>query len=91
MKKLVNRTLRALVLMLGACLCVGPTLADRGQLVESTLVPVQRSSGPGQSVGLFIGVNDFADNSGLSPLSYAVDDAVAQAYMFVHQLQLLPA
>lgn len=42
------------------------------------------------SAGLFVGVSQFAPNSGLGALAYAVDDAVALAEVFVTDLQLLP-
>lgn len=50
------------------------------------------STGPG-SAALFIGINDYrlAGPEELRSLYYAVDDAVAQAHLFVIDLKLIPA
>ena len=42
------------------------------------------------NAGLFVGVNEFADDT-LSQLQFAVHDAVELAYLFVNELKLLPA
>jgi uncharacterized caspase-like protein len=55
------------------------------------VAPVSEGQRPGSgSAGLFVGVNVFRDES-LTPLRYAVNDAVMQADLFVNQLRLLPA
>jgi len=43
------------------------------------------------SAGLFVGVNTFPEDSGLASLACAVNDAIAQAYLFVRELKLIPA
>jgi formylglycine-generating enzyme required for sulfatase activity/uncharacterized caspase-like protein len=45
------------------------------------------------SAGLFIGVGVFPNgtDSGLSPLKYAVDDAIALAHLFILELKLIPS
>ena len=45
---------------------------------------------PTGNAGLFIGVNHFVDGAGLRSLRYAVNDAIAQAYLFVVELRLIP-
>jgi len=42
-----------------------------------------------QSAALFIGVNNFSEDNGLASLNYAVNDAIEQAYVFVHELKLI--
>ena len=42
------------------------------------------------NAGLFVGVNEFEDES-IQSLRFAVNDAVAQAHLFVLELQLIPA
>jgi formylglycine-generating enzyme required for sulfatase activity len=42
------------------------------------------------SAGLFVGVGEFEEKSGLSRLSYTPDDAVALAHLFVVELGLIP-
>jgi uncharacterized caspase-like protein len=44
---------------------------------------------PSGNAGLFAGINLFADDS-LSPLQYAVHDAIELAYLFVNELKLIP-
>ena len=58
---------------------------DRGVSVE----PATESFSQGSS-GLFIGINEF-DETNLDPLSFAVNDAISQAYAFVEELKLIPA
>lgn len=43
------------------------------------------------SAGLFIGVNEFSEDKGLAELDFAVNDAIELAYMFVCELNLIPA
>lgn len=59
--------------------------SDRGVSVE----PATESFSQGSS-GLFIGINEF-DETDLDPLSFAVNDAISQAYVFVEELKLIPA
>lgn len=49
------------------------------------------SEAPGGNAGLFVGVNQFDPASGLSPLRFAVNDAIGQAHLFVLELKLIPA
>lgn len=42
-----------------------------------------------QSAGLFVGVNSFSEDNGLAGLTCAVNDAVEQAFVFVHELKLV--
>ncbi|MBI9016557.1 MAG: SUMF1/EgtB/PvdO family nonheme iron enzyme [Phycisphaerae bacterium] len=43
------------------------------------------------SAALFVGVNDFTEDQGLASLDCAVNDAIAQAHVFVRELKLIPA
>jgi hypothetical protein len=43
------------------------------------------------SAGLFVGVNEFTVDKGISRLNYAVHDAVETAHLFVFELKLIPA
>ena len=45
----------------------------------------------GSSAGVFVGVNEFVDDDNIRDLRYAVNDAIAQAHLFVIQLRLIPA
>lgn len=80
--------IRGLFLLL---LCLYPwlTVAEEtskavGRVARIEPLP-QRSTG---NAGLFIGANEFEDES-LRTLNYAVNDAVAQAHLFVIELQLV--
>ena len=42
-----------------------------------------------QSAALFVGVNNFSEDNGLADLKCAVNDAVEQAFVFVHELKLI--
>ena len=55
------------------------------------VTPLPQTSRSGGSAGIFIGVNEFELDRSLSPLRYAVNDAVAQAHLFVEELHLIPA
>ena len=44
---------------------------------------------PMENGGVFIGLNEFQTGSGLPQLAYAVNDAVAQAHLFVVNLKLI--
>lgn len=44
---------------------------------------------PVNNAGLFVGVNEFTEDDSLSPLRFAVHDAIEQAYLFVVQLNLI--
>jgi hypothetical protein len=59
---------------------VGPGGATFEPLEESPLA---------DNAAVFVGVNEFADRS-LSPLNFAVNDAVEQAYLFAVELRLVP-
>src|SRR5947209_3732763 len=52
------------------------------------IAPLATAAPPGNAA-LFLGVNQF-DDQRLRPLSFAVNDAIAQAYVFVLQLRLIP-
>ena len=56
--------------------------ANHGQLAGTGLVPADFDAA--QSAGLFVGVNDFSDES-IADLRYAADDAVDTAWFFVTQ------
>jgi len=77
----------ATVLLL-ASLFVNPSAAqsERGAI---RIQPVADAAAAG-SAGLFIGVNDFEDET-LTDLKFAVNDAVAMAHRFSIDLKLLPA
>src|SRR5687768_8945453 len=49
-----------------------------------------KSDTPGQSAGLFIGVNEFAKDDGIATLNFAVNDAIELAHLFVLELKLIP-
>ncbi|MCD8483627.1 MAG: hypothetical protein LR015_13810 [Verrucomicrobia bacterium] len=68
---------------------VSPTWGqgDRALLRVEPLPSEKRGGGSG---GLFIGVNEFIEGSSLR-LRFAVDDAIAQAHVFVVELGLLEA
>jgi formylglycine-generating enzyme required for sulfatase activity len=51
--------------------------------------PLAAKAGSGNA-GLFVGVNRF-DDDGLTPLQFAVNDAVELAYLFVFEIKLIPA
>jgi hypothetical protein len=56
----------------------------------------QASFRPDASAGLFVGVREFVDFAGqpqanVTPVAYAVDDAVDLAHLFVYDLQLITA
>lgn len=78
----------------GVSLVAGQTLTPfpaaepsaRGVSVEGVEPVSRRSLG---NAGLFVGVNEFDDQT-LSPLRYAVNDAIAQAHLFVLDLKLIP-
>ena len=44
---------------------------------------------PANNAGLFVGVNTFAVDQGLRSLNFAVNDAIAQAHLFVLELKLV--
>jgi hypothetical protein len=44
---------------------------------------------PQGNAGLFVGINTFTDDQGIRPLDFAVNDAVAQAHLFVIELRLI--
>ena len=59
----------------------------KGISVEGVEPVAQPNAG---NAGLFMGVNEFEDQS-LRALRFAVNDAVAQAHLFILELQLVPA
>jgi hypothetical protein len=48
------------------------------------------STAPQGNAGLFVGINKFSRDQGLSELAYAVHDAVELAHLFVIELNLIP-
>ena len=60
------------------------------QLPKNEFIPVNKAAS-GDSAALFIGVNEFNKDTGLAPLSCAVNDAIGQAHLFVRELKLIPA
>lgn len=54
-----------------------------------TVVPVSALA-PGGNAGLFVGINEFRVDTAVRPLNFAVNDAIAQAHLFVVELKLLP-
>lgn len=66
-----------------------------GRAIGLTPTPARRfgpvtGSASAHHAGLFVGVNEFVDDEGLNPLSFAVNDAIAQAHLFVIELKLIP-
>ena len=55
----------------------------------NTLQPLTNTA-PKGNAGLFVGVNDFTKDTGISPLNFAVHDAIELAYLFVVELKLIP-
>src|SRR5213079_1767208 len=80
-----HRTLLSLLLCLGALPPTGfaGLAADAKQTAPLASAPATHNS------GLFLGVSQFEDET-ILPLSFAVDDAVSQAYLFVIELRLIP-
>lgn len=75
--------------------CAEPVQAQKdprprniGRATKQLLKPLENQSAA--NAGVFVGVNEFAENSGLSPLHYAVHDAVELAHLFVFELKLIP-
>ncbi|MFM7164934.1 MAG: caspase domain-containing protein, partial [Planctomycetaceae bacterium] len=48
------------------------------------------NAAPAGNAGLFVGVNEFTADPGISALSFAVHDAIELAYLFVVELKLIP-
>jgi hypothetical protein len=73
-----------------ASLCLAPRgTLGAGQAAPSVSPLEQRETDRVHSAGLFVGVGQFETGSGLDPLRYAPDDAVALANLFVTQLELI--
>jgi TPR repeat protein len=72
----------------GILLAAGMARADGQKGI--TVAPIADAA-PSGNVALFVGVDRFRDDPGLNPLHFAVDDAVAQAHLFVIELKLVPA
>ncbi|MDA1166381.1 MAG: caspase family protein, partial [Planctomycetota bacterium] len=51
--------------------------------------PLKSDASPG-SAGMFVGVNEFTTDPGLSRLYYAVHDAIETAHLFAFELKLIP-
>jgi formylglycine-generating enzyme required for sulfatase activity len=64
----------------------GQEAGKRGIKIE----PVATAGADRGSAALFVGVNEF-EESNVTPLRYAVNDAIAQANLFVEELKLVPA
>lgn len=63
---------------------------DRAIGVEAAYTAPVSDRAPAGNAGLFVGINTFTDDRGIRPLKYAVNDAVAQAHLFVNELRLIP-
>ncbi|MEM0914904.1 MAG: SUMF1/EgtB/PvdO family nonheme iron enzyme [Planctomycetota bacterium] len=76
---------------LACCLLSGAALAqsDRAIGVEAVYTAPVAEAAPAGNAGLFVGINTFTDDRGIRPLRYAVNDAVAQAHLFVVELRLI--
>jgi formylglycine-generating enzyme required for sulfatase activity len=79
---------RLLALFIWCCLSLPCLLsaAERGIGV----VPISTVA-PGGNAALFIGVNQFTEDKSVRSLDFAVNDAIAQAHLFVVDLKLIPA
>lgn len=78
-------------LLLVACVLALPANAqERAIGVESAYTTPVSEQAPAGNAGLFVGINTFTDDRGIRPLKYAVNDAVAQAHLFVIELRLIP-
>jgi len=62
-----------------------PDAGNAGSIIAPLPEPARRGSS-----AMFVGVNRFTVDPGLRPLRFAVNDAVAQAHLFVLELQLIP-
>ena len=67
---------------------------EGGQARDITVEPTQVFSTlserpPSGNAGMFVGVNDFVQDQGLSQLDYAVHDAIETAYLFAFELRLI--
>lgn len=49
------------------------------------------SEPPLENAGLFVGINEFPKDPGISSLHFAVNDAIELAHLFVFELKLIPA
>lgn len=84
-------------LWLVACLAVAtsyssapaPAVPGGGAERGVTILAPLGDEPPGGNAGLFVGVNEFEDGN-VSPLRFAVHDAIEQAYLFVVELKLIP-
>lgn len=78
------RILMVMVLTVVSAVLAAP---DGGRGI--TVVPVSATA-PGGNAGLFVGVNQFVEDESLRALAFAVNDAIAQAHLFVVELKLIP-
>lgn len=53
----------------------------------SIFTPVDGQAG---NAALFVGINEFTKDSSLTPLNFAVNDAIAMAHLFCIELQIVP-
>lgn len=90
--------MRSIFLATAILCCRQAAAADNTRAVGVRPIDVQPAATRVEPVGnpvehnaaLFVGVNQFKYAHGIRPLNYAVDDAVAQAYLFVVTLKLVP-
>jgi formylglycine-generating enzyme len=93
MRSGIDRLVVVIVVMLagGVDLRLHVAIAARAEERGIAVVfePLDQQSPPGNA-GLFVGVNEFEDPT-LSPLQFAVHDAIELAHLFVGELKLIPA
>ncbi len=101
-QKMIRKTravggwLAVALLLCGGVLKAAPTAATPGagqkgfDVDESRSLPVSDTAPP-SNAALFVGVNKFTVDDGLRSLQFAVDDAIAQANLFVLELKLVTA
>jgi|GEM_PF-2668717 len=90
---------RMLLFCLAGLLSLAPLSSTPGQEPGPRGIGVRQNASfepvttqpSGGNAGLFVGINQFGTQSGLTPLRFAVHDAIELAYAFVVQLRLIPA
>ncbi|MGD0060502.1 MAG: SUMF1/EgtB/PvdO family nonheme iron enzyme [Verrucomicrobiia bacterium] len=85
----MRRIPTVLALLLTILLVVTATAAQ--DTAKGIAVAPIADSAPGGNAALFVGVNQFGEDTSLQSLRFAVNDAIAQTHLFVLELKLIPA
>ena len=87
----LHRILTALLLAAAAGLPAPlPAQERESRAVQVVALEPLADAAPAGNGGLFVGVNQFRSDTGLSDLDYAVHDAIELAHLFVLELKLIP-